>query len=976
MKFKDHTARLALLALFANLSLFSSQAATLRHHYTLDRDGSDSKANAALTTKGDCVVFQSTGGAAGGFVSLGGSDDYLLASLDIQSPLSILRDYQKFRPFSVAFWVRQSAAQASSSTQAVFGMTTNSKDPSTFNTGFEVVTREGSGRSALRVRVRNGGAGSNQGEIRTGFNISDGTWHHVVASFRPHSRSVYVDGVFRGENTTPVEITTHPIGHFAVGAFLRAGQILDDLNGDVDDLQIYQGALSGAEAQRLFKNPGTPLDMCPGETQTVSSAPIDPIDFVDPLIGAEGRGYCVPGPCLPHSSIYPSPDVVSVSPSGYKAGDDVVGFSQLHAQGAGPSTPSFGNFLISPQLGPGINERDHASPISQVSARPHAYRARLTRWKTDCTVVPSAHSALYQFEFSSHTDARIYFDVARKLGRSDGMTEGSVRIDPRAGSISGGGSFDGNWNPVPYKVYFYAQVSAKPKSGGTWKGDTAKDNRLTASTRTRQRLGGWLGFDTSSSPTVMLKIAVSFVSVKQARTYLEQEIPAWDIAGLEIKARKRWNDELAVLQAPGIPKDEGRKLYTALYHSLVQPRDRTGDVSGWPKNAPFWDDQYTLWDTWQTLFPLLAIVQPETVAANVNSFGERYRRNGVAETAFIQGKDFQVGQGGDSADFVIADAYAKRIRGINWKNAWSLMQFNAKRRTVDYQKLGYVASDGVRGGYDGRMRSGSSTLAFAFGDWCAAQVGFGLGHKSAARPLLKRSGNWRKVWDASAESDGFTGFVRARNRNGDFSNTDPTSGTDFYQGTCWNYSFNVPHERDAMIELMGGRDRFIERLEHALGKRDNKYIDFTNEPSFQTTWLFCRAGRPDRSSYWADQLRRKFGEYSFPGDEDSGAMSSLYFFLTAGFFPIAGQDFYYIHGPRVPRLEFKTATGKTFTVIAENAGEENIYVQSATLNGKPLTTPVFRHSDILAGSTLAFKMGTNPSKWGRGPSSNPATTAE
>lgn len=698
-------------------------------------------------------------------------------------------------------------------------------------------------------------------------------------------------------------------------------------------------------------------------TQNVSR----PVDHVDPLIGSEDQGYCVPGVCLPHSSIYPSPDTIAVSPSGYKAGSDVVGFAQLHAQGAGPSTPSYGNFLVSPRLGPGINERDHASPISYVTAHPYSYPARLTGWQTDCTVVPAAHSAIYQFEFVASEDARLCFDFARKIGRADGMTSGSILIDSVAGTISGGGDFDGNWNPARYHVYFYAKVNAKPISAGTWLGGTANDGGLTASTDKRQRMGGWLRFNTLASQPVMLKIAVSFVSVEKAREFLELEIPNWDIEELEARAKSRWNDVLSAIHAPGISPDEGRQLYTALFHSLVQPRDRTGDAPDWPRNTPFWYDHYTLWDTWQTLFPLLAIVQPEAVAANVNSFAERFQRKGRAETVFTQGKDFQVGQGGDGVDFVIADAHAKQIPGIDWKNIWPLLTFNADRRTEGFRKLGFVSHGGNIGGYDGRMKSGSSTLAFAYGDWCAAQVGRALGHVAESQALLKRSGNWRNVWDVSACSEGFFGFVRARNRDGTFRMTDPTSGDGFYQGTCWNYSFNVPHDSDAMIELMGGRARFIERLEYALGKTENKYIDFTNEPSFQAIWLFCHAGRPDRASYWADQLRRRFGTYTFPGDEDSGAMSSLYLFLTAGFFPCSGQDHYYLHGARVPHLEFKVDAGKSFTITAENTGVENIYVQSATLKGKPLSAPLIHHTDILAGSTLAFKMGPNPWTWGNIP---------
>ncbi len=696
-----------------------------------------------------------------------------------------------------------------------------------------------------------------------------------------------------------------------------------------------------------------------------SGAALQPAEIVDPMIGAADTGSCPPGPVLPHASIYPSPNTIAPMPSGYKHGSDVIGFAQLHAQGAGPSTLSFGNFLISPQIGPGRLDSDHQSPVADMAAKAYSWRGRLEKWGIDCTVVPSERSAIYEFVFPASEDARIYFDVARKLGKSAGMTSGSLQIDLQKGTVSGGGTFDGNWNPAPYNVFFYAEINARPVEGGTWVGEQEFPGKLAAATSKRQPLGGWLRFDTRRQQAVRLKIAISFTSVEKAREFLRKEIPAWDSEGLETRVKAYWNKVLSVVQAPGIGDAEARKLYTSLFHSLVQPRDRTGDAKGWPATAPFWDDHYTTWDTWLTLFPLLSIIQPQTVASVVNSYAERYERNGRAETAFIQGKDFQVGQGGDEVDLVIGDAFAKRIPGIDWKRVWKLLESHADRRTDDYRRLGYVSSDGPRNGYDGRMRSGSSTLAFAYQDWVISRIAEALGQRADAEKLRKRSENWRNVWDDSASGDGFHGFVRERKSDGSFRDSPVTSGDGFYQGTGWNYSFNVPHERDAMIEKMGGREKFLERLEFAYGKRQNAYVDFTNEVCFQATWLFAHAGRPDRTSYWANELRNLYGENSFPGDEDSGAMSSLYFFLTAGFFPVAGQDYYYLHGPRIPRLEFHQPNGKTFAITAQNAGGDNIYVQSATLNGVPLDTPILRHRDVLAGATLAFVMGPKPSEWGK-----------
>lgn len=171
-----------------------------------------------------------------------------------------------------------------------------------------------------------------------------------------------------------------------------------------------------------------------------------------------------------------------------------------------------------------------------------------------------------------------------------------------------------------------------------------------------------------------------------------------------------------------------------------------------------------------------------------------------------------------------------------------------------------------------------------------------------------------------------------------------------------------------MVQKMGGKERFIERLEFAL---KNKLIDFSNEPSFMTVWWFDAVNRPYLTSYWADQLRKLYDDRGCPGDDDSGAMASLYIFLDAGIFPIAGQDIYYLHGPRVPRVVFHLSNGKSFTIIGHHASDKNIYIQSVALNGRPLEKPSIRHEDIVAGGTLEFVMGPKPSDWGCGGDAGP-----
>jgi predicted alpha-1,2-mannosidase len=695
--------------------------------------------------------------------------------------------------------------------------------------------------------------------------------------------------------------------------------------------------------------------------------------WVDPLIGVIGHGACMPGPCLPHASVYPSPNTLKPKTSGFVYGDDVIGFAQLHTQGTG-GTPTYGNFLISPRLGPGVKEADQASPLADVSASCFAYRARLTRWDTRCTVVPGAHSALYRFEFPANEDARLVFNVARKIGKATALTNGEIRVDAATGTITGGGVFDGNWNPAPYRLFFCAKVDVKPAGFGVWQGTAEQDGVASAKSETREPLGAWLRFDTRQQRSVTLKIAVSFTSVERAAEWLEREIPAWDLEGLQASAQRTWDEALSAVQVSGLSDEDTKLFYTHLFHSLVQPRDRTGDADGWPVDAPCWDDHYTLWDTWKTLFPLMAIIQPDVVAGNVRSFVERLHRNGQVAAAYIQGKEYRVGQGGDEADNVIGDAYAKQIPGIDWNAAWEVLEANANRRTEDYRTKGWVAHKSKHD-YCGRMKSGSGTIGFAYNDWCASQVAAGLGKADEAKRLLERSRSWRNVWDASLADSGYSGFIRARNADGTFQPTEARKGynTDFYEGTCWQYSYVLPHDVPGMIDAMGGKETFTERLQFAL---KNKLIDFGNEPSFMTIWLFDHVQRPYLASYWADKLRGLFTKDGPPGDDDSGAMGSLYVFLNAGFFPFAGQDAYYLHGPRGPRFAFRVAGGKTFTVTAENTGGARIYIQSATLNGQPLSEPVIRHSDIVAGATLAFVMGDRPSAWGCGSEFDAARAAQ
>ena len=678
-----------------------------------------------------------------------------------------------------------------------------------------------------------------------------------------------------------------------------------------------------------------------------------------------------PGPCLPFGSIHPSPDTLNPGNGGFLKSDPakpnggITGFSQLHVQGSG-GVKSYGNFLITPQLSMQTIEAAHSSAFANEYATAALYSVDLTKDHIHCEVTPTAHAAIYKFIFPASNTATITLDVARKLDNPGPdnqkpitMDEGSVTVEPQSRVITGGGTYHGNWNPAPYTLYFAAQISKPAAKFTTWPESTAA-----TATAKKSPLGVAAQMQTNDSEAVYFKIAVSFVSVDKAKEYLNTEIPAWDFDAVRNAAQSTWEKALSSITIDGASDTERRKFYTALYHTMVQPRNRTADNPDWHSDAPFWDDYYTLWDSWRTEFPLLAIIRPDVVRDNINAFLDRQAHNRQVATAFTQGKEMKTGQGGDEADCVIADACLKQIPGVDWDKAYALLKDHAEHaRTPDYREKGYVASD-VKHDYDWRLKSGSSTLAFAYADFCAAQVAKDLGHADDYARYSARANNWKNVWDDSLADSGFTGFVRGRKQGGSFDDTPARGGynTDFYEGTCWVYSYFIPGDVPAMTEKMGGRERFVGRLQFAL---NNNLIDFTNEPSFDTLWWFSANRRPDLASFWIDKLKTLYTDARYPGDEDNGAMSSLYIFVTSGFYPISGQDLYYLHGPRIPGIIFHLANGKTFTIIGRNSGEKDLYIDSATLNGRPSTTPWIHHTDIANGSTLEFEMTDHPTTWGQ-----------
>ena len=626
-----------------------------------------------------------------------------------------------------------------------------------------------------------------------------------------------------------------------------------------------------------------------------------PSDWVDVRIGtARANGSNILGPCVPHGSAHPSPD--SAWPSPHERPKDAQHGFGPPTSGWWPGDKVVGFSQLHAQGTGGTPSygifRYVCEPddMEIVEAHPYLLKVRLKPSGLLVDVSATAHGAIYHVRKDDGSPVVLPLNQRCKLAKEDCVNER--------------GEFTGNWNPAPYNCF---------------------------------------GYHEENTAYGIHRIAVSFKSEAQAKEYFDAELAGKSVDDIADEARRLWDAALSRIHIEGVDDSERRRFYSQLAQTFIQPRDRTADGIGW-------DDHYTLWDTWRTLFPLMALVDPDALAANVNSFADRYERNGRCDSCYTQGKDYKVGQGGDEADCVIADAWAKKISGIDWSRVVPLLESRWNGRTREYRERGYAVG-GAREGYCWRFKSGSATMSFAYQDWCCAEVLGGLGKTELAARFRERSGNWTNVWDASAldPPSGMHGFARARLADDSFTKTDPRKGfnTDFYEANCWEYSLFVPHDIQGLVVRCGGKEAFCRRVEYAL---ENGLVDFGNEPGFHIPWLFAYIGRGDLVARWACKVESLFKGDELPGDNDSGAMCALYVFLKLGFFPVAGQDLYIMHGCAYPKIEIAFPSGKTLVVRKKGVGD---VVKSVTLNGKPHDPLFIHHSEIVSGGELVFEFTNN-----------------
>jgi len=714
--------------------------------------------------------------------------------------------------------------------------------------------------------------------------------------------------------------------------------------------------------------------------------------YVDPFLGVAGGGNVFPGPVVPFGMIKPGPDMTAQTGhdanAGWSADGAIRGFSQTHVSGTGGGA-KYGNILIMPTTGD-ISPADAASPRADEHGSAGLYAVKLARYNIGAEITATRRCAIYRFNYPTDEPGNLLFDVSHYLlsglrtGEDQLLTGAEVQVLSPT-EVSGSTSVTGGWNKQPnsYTVYFYARTDTPAASWGTWLNGELSPGSKSARAQAGSTSGAWLTFSSTSHP-VLMKIGISFISIAQAKQNLTAEIPAFDFDAVHAAAVARWNKALANIDIDGATPEQMQIFYTAIYHTMLMPTDRTGENPLWKSNEPYYDDYYAIWDIFRTSSPLLTLIAPERQTEIVRALVDLYRHEGWLPDARSGNYNGRT-QGGSNAEFIITDAFIKGLKGIDWKTALAAEIHDAEVSPKDHfkegrgglddwHKLGYVS-------IEGSDRPGSVGMEYAADDFEIALLAKGLGEQVAYKKYLARSADWKNLWDADFSEGGFTGFIRPRHRDGSW--LEPFTAMDFctwggktfYEGNSWTYSTFVPQDVAGLIEKSGGPETFVNRLD-AFFAVHGRY-DVGNEPGFLTPYLYIYAGRPDKTAMQVRQIiaaSYHAGPSGLPGNDDSGAMSSWYAFGQMGIFPNAGQDIYLIGSPAYPKTTLHLARGKTFIISAANLSPENIYVVAATLNGKPLNRAWLQHREIAAGGRLALTMSGAPNHWAEHylPPSSPA----
>ncbi|MFK5974717.1 MAG: GH92 family glycosyl hydrolase [Flavobacteriaceae bacterium] len=717
------------------------------------------------------------------------------------------------------------------------------------------------------------------------------------------------------------------------------------------------------------------------------------VDYVNPLIGTAVAGFidgrdgggtmpCVGTPFAMTNFVAQSREN-KISKMSYAYEDNTIhGFMATHQPTVWMG--DYGYVSVMPQIGKlKLLPKERALTFSHTDeiSKPYYYSVSMNAddKKIKGEIAAASRCGMFQFTFPASQESHLIVQGINSVENKKDF-QGYVKIDTKKREIIG-------YNPERmsshlgpklknFKGYFIIQFNKEFDAQGTWNSfRNEPEITIGGEEQYGARMGAYISFKTKKNEKIKVKIATSFISIEQARKNLSIEIPDWDFGKLVKNTKDIWQENLSRIQVKGATEEQKTIFYTALFHTMLFPRE----FSEYGRYYSPFDDKvhegvsyndYSMWDTFRALHPLLHFTHPERVSPMVQSLLQMYQEGGWLPK--WPNPTYSNIMTGTHADAIIADAYIKGFRDYDVDLAYEAIRKNAMHPPLRdtekhwgdrdegvlyearggltyYHSLGYVPSDKTR-------EAVTRTVEFGIDDFAIAQVAKDLGKSSDYKKLMRWSENYQNLYNTK------TGFLNARLFNGEW---DKNTQEGFTEGGRWTYLFGAMHDIEGSIELFGGKEKFAAKLNENF---DGNHYRHDNEPGHHYAYLFDYSGQP-----WKTQeLIRKhtslenYRNHSIGinGNDDCGQMSAWYVFGVMGFYPVTpGTEVFAIGAPQFPEITLKLQKNKQtkdFTIIANNLSEKNMYIQSMVLDGKRIHEPFITYTQIMNGSKLVFEMGSEP----------------
>ncbi|KAL4921840.1 glycosyl hydrolase family 92-domain-containing protein [Aspergillus aurantiobrunneus] len=791
----------------------------------------------------------------------------------------------------------------------------------------------------------------------------------------------------------------------------------------------------------------TSLVRLAGLTAAVA-AQVDYSQYVNPFIGSEGpfqgQGYgggdIFVGGARPFGVAKMGIDTTAANWSmavlngGWTPDGNVTAITMMHESGTG-GAPKYGLIPQMPltSIAPPVNLLDNLTynqqRVGQDTASVGYYKTQLQNG-VEIELSASRHAGIVQYSFPVG-EKHVLVDVSHYLPGSPSDSNGQfyvggeIQIHENGQSYSGYGTYIGGWNNgAPFTVYFYGEFDAEPTNSRAFRGPNTDPMRgyqglssgqpsfpvygnltnTATSGPLNDRVGATFSWNSDGGSRISSKIGISFISTERAQSYIQSEIPSWELNDTVDSAVQEWNND--VFSKIRVPLDDTanlthiRLLYSSLYFIHLMPSDRTGENPLWESDEPSWDDFYTFWDIFRCTVSFYHIFQPVYYESMIRGLIDVWRHQGFLPDG-RSGNWNGLVQGGSNADNVLADAYVKGLRGaVNWTDGYAAMKTNAevvphnthdpldfsastkegRGALADWLELGYVSQDR-------NTRCISRTVEYSFNDFALSQVAAGE-MPGEQDKYLRRSAGWQEIWNPEVESLNFTGFLAPKFSNGTFNNSgyDPLycygcNWRDYsYEAVPWEYSFVVPHDMKTLIDLMGGSETFEARLDLMQKFNPNTSVQFLgpngagittlmnigNEPDFATPYLYHYINKQYKSVQRSRELAYQYfhdAPYGVPGNSDAGAMNTWLLWSILGIYPMVTTRTYLLGSPWFGDLNMTINGNNTLRILATNI-EDGYFVQSVRINGVPWEKNWFEHEDVMeSGGVIEFELGRESVVW-------------